>query len=45
MDYQIWMTEVMARLIEPTKTKFPKNRAGRRAQARSLRKRGKGVTK
>ncbi len=45
MDYQTWMTDVMAKLMEPTKTKFPENRAGRRAKAHSLRKRGKHFTK
>lgn len=45
MDYQAWMTDVMGKLMKPTKTKFPENRASRRAEARSLRKRGKHFTK
>lgn len=45
MDYQEWMTGIMAKLMKPTKTEFPDNRAGRRAKSRSAQKRGKRFTK
>jgi hypothetical protein len=45
MDYKLWMTEAMGRLMKPAKPVFAPNRAGRRAALRSTQKRGKGFTK
>lgn len=45
MDYQIWMTEALAKMTKGTKAEYPENRAGRRAKAQASRKRGKHFTK
>jgi hypothetical protein len=39
------MTEVFAKRVEGKDAEYPNNRAGRRAKARSTRKRGKRYTK
>ena len=45
MDYREWMTEIFAKRLEGAEKEYPNNRAGKRAKARSTRKRGKGYTK
>ncbi|WP_181799336.1 hypothetical protein [Kitasatospora acidiphila] len=45
MDYQVWMTDVMSKLMKPAKPTFTENRAGKRAKLKSLRRRGTGFTK
>jgi hypothetical protein len=45
MDYQQWMTQIMAERMKSVEPEFPENRAGRRAKARSTKKRGKRFTK
>jgi hypothetical protein len=39
------MTQVFAERLKGAKPEFPDTRAGKRAKARSTRKRGKGYTK